>query len=85
MTSAESRGVRLETRAVGFRYSGKAALEDIFSKEGLAYMVKVKSTAKSMSVDGALTGIVTPVHPGAQKFWKEQGWLPGNHFSVPFP
>ncbi|MCG6928277.1 MAG: heme ABC transporter ATP-binding protein [Acidobacteria bacterium] len=29
MTSAESRGVRLETEAVGFRYSGKTALEDI--------------------------------------------------------
>jgi len=29
MTSAESRGVRLETRAVGFSYAGKAALEDI--------------------------------------------------------
>ena len=29
MTSAESRGVRLETRAVGFSYSGKTALEDV--------------------------------------------------------
>jgi iron complex transport system ATP-binding protein len=29
MTSAEARGVRLETRAVGFSYSGKTALEDI--------------------------------------------------------
>ena len=36
-------------------------------------MVKVKSTAKSMSVKGDLTGIVTPVNAGAQKFWKEQG------------
>jgi TRAP-type uncharacterized transport system substrate-binding protein len=26
-----------------------------------------------MSIDGALTGIVTPVHPGAQKFWQEKG------------
>ncbi len=50
-----------------------AALANIYTKEGLSYMVKVKSTAKSMSVKGALTGIVTPVHPGAQKFWKEQG------------
>ena len=49
------------------------ALTNIYSKDGLAYMVKVKSTAKSMSVDSALTGIVTPLHPGAQKFWKEQG------------
>jgi len=49
------------------------ALANIYTKEGLSYMVKVKSTAKSMSVESALTGIVTPVHPGAQKFWKEQG------------
>lgn len=49
------------------------ALADIFSKEGLAYMVKVKSTAKAMSVEGGLNGIVTPVHPGAIKFWEEKG------------
>jgi TRAP transporter TAXI family solute receptor len=49
------------------------ALADIYSKEGLAYMVKVKSTAKSMSVQGGLNGIVTPIHEGAEMFWKEQG------------
>ena len=49
------------------------ALADIYSKEGLSYMVKVKSTAKAMSVEGGLNGIVTPVHPGAQKFWEEKG------------
>ena len=49
------------------------ALANIYTKDGLSYMVKVKSTARSMSIAGALTGIVTPVHPGAQKFWKEQG------------
>ncbi len=49
------------------------ALANIYTEEGLSYMVKVKSTAKSMSVQGALTGIVTPVHPGAQKFWEEKG------------
>lgn len=49
------------------------ALANIYTKEGLSYMIKVKSTAKAMSVKGALTGIVTPVHAGAQKYWKEQG------------
>ncbi len=49
------------------------ALADIYSTEGLAYMVKVKSTAKSMSVEGALEGIVTPIHAGAEKFWKDKG------------
>ncbi len=49
------------------------SLADIYSAEGLAYMVKVKSTASSMSVPAGLEGIVTPVHPGAIKFWKENG------------
>jgi uncharacterized protein len=50
-----------------------AAVKDIYSKEGLAYMVKVKSTAKEMSVAEGLKGVVTPVHPGAAKFWTESG------------
>jgi len=49
------------------------ALADIFSNEGLAYMVKVKSTAKAMSVKNGLQGVVTPVHEGAEKYWTEQG------------
>ena len=49
------------------------ALKEMYSKEGLAYMVKVKSTAKQMSVAGGVTGIVTPLHKGAEKFWKEKG------------
>lgn len=49
------------------------ALKDIYSDEGLAFMVKVKSTAKSMSVADGLRGIVTPIHEGAEKFWVEKG------------
>jgi len=49
------------------------ALEDIYSKEGLAYMIKVKSTAKAMSIQGGLDGVVTPVHPGAIAFWEGKG------------
>jgi TRAP transporter TAXI family solute receptor len=49
------------------------ALKTIFSPEGLEYMVKVKSTAKAMSLKRGMTGIVTPVHPGAQTFWREKG------------
>jgi len=49
------------------------AVADIYTQEGLAYLVKVKKTAKAMSIESALTGIVTPVHAGAQKFWKEKG------------
>lgn len=49
------------------------ALADIFSAEGLAYMVKAHGSAKEMSVESGLKGIVTPVHPGAIKFWEEKG------------
>ena len=49
------------------------ALKDIFSKDGLKYLVNVKSTAKQMSVKGGVTGIVTTLHPGAERFWKEMG------------
>lgn len=45
----------------------------IWSPEGLAAMVEVHKSAKAMSVAGGLTGIVTPLHPGAEKFWKEMG------------
>ncbi len=50
-----------------------AALAEIYSPDGLAYMVKVKSTAKSMSIARGLDGVVTPVHAGAERFWTENG------------
>ena len=50
-------------------------LSQIYTPEGLAHMVNVKKTAKSMSIDSGITGIVTPLHPGAEKFWKEKGVL----------
>jgi TRAP-type uncharacterized transport system substrate-binding protein len=28
-----------------------------------------------MSVEAGINGIVTPLHPGAEKFWKEKGLL----------
>lgn len=49
------------------------ALGSIFSPDGLEYMLKVKNTAREMSVNSGLNGIVTPVHPGAKEFWKSQG------------
>ncbi len=48
-------------------------LKMVYSKKGLAHMVGVHKTAKEMSVKGGLTGIVTPLHDGAIKFWKEMG------------
>lgn len=49
------------------------AVKVIYSAKGLSYLVKVKSTAKAMSIASALDGIVTPVSPGAAKFWLENG------------
>jgi hypothetical protein len=49
------------------------ALENIFSDEGLAFMVSVTTTAKAMTVADGLRGIVTPVHKGAEKYWTGRG------------
>ena len=48
-------------------------LSTIFTDEGLAYMVGQKKTFKEMNVKDGIKGIVTPIHPGAIKFWKEKG------------
>jgi TRAP transporter TAXI family solute receptor len=50
-------------------------LKATFSKEGLEYMVSVHKSAKAMSVENGTKGIITPLHPGAEKFWKEMGVL----------
>lgn len=50
-------------------------LKTVYSEEGLAYMVEVHKSAKAMSIEGGTQGIATPLHPGAEKFWKEQGVL----------
>jgi TRAP transporter TAXI family solute receptor len=50
-------------------------LTAIFTDEGLAHMVAQKKTFKAMSVKKGADGIVTPMHPGAIKFWKEKGVL----------
>ncbi len=50
-------------------------LKVVFSKEGLEYMVSVHKSAKAMSVENGINGIITPLHPGAEKFWKEMGVL----------
>ena len=45
----------------------------IYKPEGLEFLVSRKSTAKAMSIESGITGIVTPLHQGAEKFWKEKG------------
>lgn len=50
-------------------------LSVIYTDEGLAHMVGQKKTFKEMSVKTGINGIVTPLHPGAEKFWREKGLL----------
>lgn len=50
-------------------------LSVMFTDKGLAHMVSQKKTFKEMSVQNGIKGIVTPMHPGAIKFWKEKGLL----------
>jgi uncharacterized protein len=50
-------------------------LSKIYTEEGLAYMRGQKKTFKEMAVETGANGIVTPMHPGAEKFWKEKGIL----------
>ncbi len=47
----------------------------IYTDEGLKHMVSQKKTFKEMSIENGVKGIVTPLHPGAEKFWKEKGIL----------
>ena len=48
-------------------------LEIIYSDEGLKHMYGQKKTFKNMNLDTGATNIVTPFHPGAEKFWKDKG------------
>ena len=50
-------------------------LSIIYSDEGLKHMYGQKKTFKKMNLDTGATNIVTPFHPGAEKFWKEKGKL----------
>ncbi len=50
-------------------------LSTIYTDEGLAHMKAQKKTFKNMAVETGVNGIVTPLHPGAEKFWKEKGVL----------
>jgi len=50
-------------------------LSVIYTDDGLNHMVSQKKTFKEMSIENGVKGIVTPLHPGAEKFWKEKGVL----------
>jgi len=50
-------------------------LSIVYSDAGLQHMYGQKKTFKKMNLDTGATNIVTPFHPGAEKFWKEKGKL----------
>ncbi len=50
-------------------------LSKIYTDEGLAHMKAQKKTFKHMAIKTGVNGIVTPLHPGAERFWKEKGML----------
>ncbi|OQX25341.1 MAG: C4-dicarboxylate ABC transporter substrate-binding protein [Desulfobacteraceae bacterium IS3] len=50
-------------------------LSIVYSDEGLKFMAQIHPSAKEMSIGNGLKGVVTPLHPGAGKFWKEKGIL----------
>ena len=50
-------------------------LSIIYTDEGLKHMISQKKTFKNMRLKTGATNIITPFHPGAEKFWKEKGML----------
>ncbi|MBI5556220.1 MAG: TAXI family TRAP transporter solute-binding subunit [Deltaproteobacteria bacterium] len=50
-------------------------LSAIYTEEGLAHMSGVNNAASAMNVPDGIKGVVTPLHPGALKFWKEKGLM----------
>jgi len=45
----------------------------VYSREGMAHMVKVHAAAKDMVPEKALVGITIPLHKGAEAHWKSVG------------
>ena len=50
-------------------------LSKVYTEAGLAYLRNQKETFKHISVRNGIKGVVTPLHPGAERFWEGQGLL----------
>ena len=48
-------------------------MKTLWSKAGMEAMVMAKKTFKEMTLENNFMGASVPLHPGAVKFWKEQG------------
>ncbi|MBX0330243.1 TAXI family TRAP transporter solute-binding subunit [Oscillochloris sp. ZM17-4] len=49
------------------------ALKAVYIDGGLARLLEAHPSAKEMGLDVGVTGIANKLHPGAVKFWEEQG------------
>lgn len=49
------------------------ALKDVYSGPGLREMAVAHKAARAMSLENGIRGVSIPLHPGAYRFWKEQG------------
>lgn len=49
------------------------AMQQVYSDEGLRFMRSVSEAAAAMTVENGVLGIVTDLHDGADKFWREKG------------
>jgi hypothetical protein len=50
-----------------------AIMKTLWSKEGMESLVTAHKAAKEMTLENGFTGSSVPLHPGAAKFWTEQG------------
>lgn len=50
-----------------------ALLGAVYTEAGLEHMQNQKKVLGEMSLSSGVKGIVTPLHPGAKRFWAEQG------------
>jgi len=48
-------------------------MKTLWSADGMAAMTAAKKTFKTMTLENAFAGASIPLHPGAVKFWEEQG------------
>lgn len=48
-------------------------LSAIYSEQGLKDMTTTHKAATDMSIKNGISGVSIPLHPGAVRFWKEQG------------
>ncbi len=49
------------------------ALMRLYSPEGLAAMREVHPAARDLKLEKGLSGVRIPLHPGAERFWRDKG------------